>query len=209
RPGDLVSDSVGNVFMTGGFDLAYPIVFPPETLYAPSGSCSFQCDPMFLVQFNSNGTCLSSLALQSGGDDICAIAEDRSGALYVTGDFMSTSFSLGPFNFPLQNNNSAFTHEEFFIAKLIPEISAGNESPLQHSLFTVFPNPSAGKFEFRSGENITGVMMITDIRGRIISEEKVNSNDLMIDLSGSDPGVYFYKIIFDNGEFLTGKLLRE
>jgi len=70
----------------------------------------------------------------------------------------------------------------------------------------LFPNPSNGKFTI-NGKNINNIT-ITDINGRIIKSINASSNNINIDLSGKQKGIYFIKINSKNNNIVKKIILR-
>lgn len=60
--------------------------------------------------------------------------------------------------------------------------------------FSVYPNPSAGIYNIELGDQLTGILTISDVSGRIIKTYPIdNSNYLLINLEG-DSGLYYFTI---------------
>lgn len=86
-----------------------------------------------------------------------------------------------------------------------PLIVGLDESNINHNSFSVYPNPSTGRFTVDMN-GIVGAahIRITDLQGRIVKEEIVNSdvNPLSF-LLDEAPGAYVISITDDNGESIT------
>ena len=71
----------------------------------------------------------------------------------------------------------------------------------------VYPNPVNIELTI-SIEDIKGIYMLNiyQISGKLIIEEKLNSSLSNIDVSSLENGIYFYEIISESGDRLTGKV---
>ncbi len=73
------------------------------------------------------------------------------------------------------------------------EIIVGIEEDKQPT-FTIFPNPAANQVNI-SAEKIFNQVIIMDLFGNIILQNKNNSTSLILDISDLSKGIYFVKII--------------
>ncbi len=72
---------------------------------------------------------------------------------------------------------------------------------------TVFPNPAVEDVRFSFSDNVRGMLVVTDMNGRVVLNEQVNGNTHVADISAFANGLYLYKVI--NAEQVpvaTGKL---
>ncbi|MDT8412114.1 MAG: T9SS type A sorting domain-containing protein [Vicingaceae bacterium] len=71
----------------------------------------------------------------------------------------------------------------------------------------VYPNPVSNELTI-SIEDVNGIYMLNmyQISGKLIIEEKLNTSISNIDVSSLENGIYFYEIISESGERLTGKV---
>jgi len=77
----------------------------------------------------------------------------------------------------------------------------------QSLLFDIYPNPSNGKIHVNFNENINNIqLVVTDVRGKVIVNKKINQNENMIDLSGNKPGIYFIRVNNKDNVY-TGKII--
>lgn len=64
---------------------------------------------------------------------------------------------------------------------------------------TIIPNPNEGLFTINSTEKLNGELMIFDVLGKLIYQEKINSrNSVQVDLSNNDAGLYIAVIKGEN-----------
>lgn len=104
------TDNSLNVYITGSF-LSGTISFDSINLSLTSGSNS----NTFLVKFDSTGKIIwaKSSKYSNYGDVGTSVTNDRSGNIYVTGDFWSDSISFG--GKALKNNNTTGLYDIFVV----------------------------------------------------------------------------------------------
>jgi hypothetical protein len=72
--------------------------------------------------------------------------------------------------------------------------------------FAIYPNPSNGKFTVRTTEN--GTVEVTNLQGKVIYKNTLNSNTQNIDLSTNSKGVYFVTFTTTNGVEIQKMLIQ-
>jgi surface protein len=77
------------------------------------------------------------------------------------------------------------------------------------SLFSIYPNPTSGivNIEADNLQNYSSII-VTDALGRIISKLKIDSNNMKLDFSDKNPGLYFIEIQ-GNGNSIFTKIVVE
>jgi hypothetical protein len=98
----------------------------------------------------------------------------------------------------LKNFNSdfgSFIHYQF----VIPDLSYINETEAIKQYFEIFPNPNTGVFKLKLHSKLDddASVYITDISGRIVFEQKINSSSAEIfemNIEGIFAGVYFLNL---------------
>ena len=108
----LASDTYGNVYISGY--MKGPITFDSISLSPPINGT----DPMYFIEFNSMGNSLQGNVFCSGGDDQNAVAADRLGNVYLTGDYESNPMIFGSDTMPSTGGINYGSPEYPFIAKL-------------------------------------------------------------------------------------------
>ena len=70
------------------------------------------------------------------------------------------------------------------------------------NLLTVYPNPSNSTMTIHSGSDLNSAsIIITGINGELIEQrDKINDNDILLDVSEWTPGIYFFRICNGNGQ---------
>lgn len=158
----------------------------------------------FLSRFDSNGNALWADVLKGNATDgAYNVAINLSGQVMVSGWFSSRPLRIG--NVWLNNSDTTAGTSDMFVAML--DRSTGVEESLQkESAFSVFPNPTTGKFAVKA--NLAqGDYLLFDGSGRTIDKgrlEFVNGiADVNVELS---EGVYFLTVL-DSDNTLSVKLV--
>jgi phosphatidylserine/phosphatidylglycerophosphate/cardiolipin synthase-like enzyme len=91
------------------------------------------------------------------------------------------------------------------------EENGGNLSVLVQdekiSDFSVFPNPSSGRIQIKSGKTILMIQLFNS-KGDLIFVNELNTNHHSIDISDRAHGMYLLNVIFENGEQNSYKLIK-
>jgi uncharacterized repeat protein (TIGR03803 family) len=87
----------------------------------------------------------------------------------------------------------------------------GNVAPVTLQIsFHIYPNPNNGKFtiQWAEAQHVAPSLEIYNIYGEIVGAKYLSHQNTQIDMSNQPSGVYFYKVITDNGEFSeNGKII--
>ncbi len=83
----------------------------------------------------------------------------------------------------------------------------GNENFNFNSKFTVYPNPFSDVFYINSDSR--GSFVVHDLIGKIIKKETIDLGITKLDLSNYPTGVYLMKVINENNETKTVKLVKQ
>ncbi|WP_317899938.1 peptidylprolyl isomerase [Aurantibacillus circumpalustris] len=81
----------------------------------------------------------------------------------------------------------------------------GIKQKQEASKFTVFPNPSSGKFVFENAQ-LGDQLEVLDVTGKLIYTNTFKETSHEINLEGKDKGVYSYKLISEKETF-QGKII--
>jgi len=191
-------DGESNAFVTGVF----------------SGTANFQGDSMtssgkndiFIAKYDAGGRLLWTEDV--GGtlsDSTFAISVDPDDIAYLTGDIQGQT-KFGRIN--LNGNSSG----SFFLAKMEEDPTLGiNPVYSQDHNIIIYPNPSSGIYTINSKESLSEIkqLTITDLTGHVIETRFAdNSNSSTIDLTNQQPGIYFLRVLSDDGSFFVEKLVR-
>jgi len=90
----ITTDSSGNIYLTGSFN-------SPTANLGSTTLVNFGMEDVFLAKFNSSGNILwAKNAGGNGSDGGACVVTDNAGNVYLSGTFISTSFSIDTFLLP-------------------------------------------------------------------------------------------------------------
>jgi hypothetical protein len=69
---------------------------------------------------------------------------------------------------------------------------------MQNVAYSLFPNPANGSVTIKAGTTINQ-LLISDLRGRVVYSETINSNNIQLTTSGFEAGLYIVRMITDRG----------
>lgn len=90
-------------------------------------------------------------------------------------------------------------------------LSVSSEFDIYEDKPNVFPNPLAGDklyVKVNNRSNAIVQILVFDMRGKIISDKKVNSSLVELNFSNYSKGLYFLKIIKENASFIVKRIIR-
>ena len=80
---------------------------------------------------------------------------------------------------------------------------------VEQRLFSMSPNPASDHFTINYNDVlIDGILTLYDVRGRVTLSRKLTQNNLQIDVSGLDQGIYLAKLKIGDRSF-TSKLIKK
>jgi hypothetical protein len=85
----------------------------------------------------------------------------------------------------------------------------GVQETSDENIFTVFPNPSSGFFTINSDKKISSIEIINILGEKIYSVNTPHLTSYKIDLGNQPGGIYFYKVLLEEGKTSSGKILIE
>ena len=74
--------------------------------------------------------------------------------------------------------------------------------------FTLYPNPATSILNVKSDKKIIKINVLNEI-GIVLSVQKFQDNNCVLDISSLKNGVYFMQVLFENGETLFEKYLKQ
>lgn len=77
----------------------------------------------------------------------------------------------------------------------------------QANTVTVYPNPTTGSFTIKSNQRKNADVIITDVFGKEVFKTTMHDKQLSIDMKGRPNGVYFYRIVCNDGSSEGGKIM--
>jgi len=92
------------------------------------------------------------------------------------------------------------------VSKYVHDTITGIREPSAKPLVSVYPNPINRSQSFFISVGQRAQVTFIDALGRVIGEQPLNSGSNRIKLTASDD-IVFYRIVFDDGESATGKIV--
>lgn len=100
------------------------------------------------------------------------------------------------YNFPIETNDANTIFQ-----------ALNHTIPVKDLSISLYPNPTSSLIKVRADNNIKSVELY-DVQGRIIQVDKVDANEVSIDLSKYNSGVYFVKVTTEFGSQIS-KIIKE
>lgn len=196
----LAVDALSNVYVTGMYQSQY-MSFPYDTL---TNSDTTTNSEVYIVGYDNLGNVLWSKGIY-GNSNHMETANSIStfdGDVYLTGYFYSDSISFDSFYL---YNDTTYGSTDIFVAKLVPSIltNLNEQKSLSDDSFIIFPNPSSGRITISSAEQFEKII-ITDLFGQIIFQEKSNNKSISLNLEKT--GIYFITVVSEK-QTSTKKLI--
>ena len=195
---DIYGDNNGNFYITGNYNLSI-------IKYNSFGDT---------IWTYSDGYCYSQgAAYQSCGYGY-KITMDKSNSLFITGVYLCDSIILG--NYTLVNSTFYFGYpdgnwSDVFVAKISNTETEIKEN-FKENQFVFFPNPAKNNIYIKStsNSNLSGINNITifDINGKPLINQKISSENTVIDISSLTNGVYIVKY-YNNESIIVNKLIKQ
>lgn len=186
---DIVVDNSGNVLTIGGFQNT--IDFDPGVgVFNLTAAGNID---IFISCLDSTGNFV--WAKQTGGlngDNCKAIVLDALGHLIMTGTFSSSTILFG------STTLTCGGQSDMFISKLDTPTPTGIET-ISNDQFPVniFPNPFTDELTVNC--TIQGEIIICDVTGRVVYNEKLTSINAQQITANWHKGIYFVEVITDAG----------
>lgn len=182
----LTADAAGNMYILGDQNSA-TVAYGSFTLAKQGASYG---DPV-IIKTDAAGTCqwATSLSGTLGNLEPDNLVLGSSGTYYVTGSYACDTLFAGTH----QLQTTTQYYYDVFVAKLGPVTTGEGEIALNNLSFDVYPNPASGEVRISTAEEGASIR-IFGINGAMVHERTANGNELVIDLSGQAPGLYFVEI---------------
>lgn len=139
-----------------------------------------------LLRFEFNGIYLpDSTTDEVGSHGYVQYKIKRKAGLPVGTEFNNTAYIYFDLNPPIATNTTSATLS-----------SSVNVKPVNESIqYSIYPNPTSNSFTVSSATNLTSIE-VTDLLGNVLVFQKASGvNQLLINMSGVEAGVYFVKVI--------------
>jgi PKD repeat protein/photosystem II stability/assembly factor-like uncharacterized protein len=143
-----------------------------------------------------------------------ATAPDNSSTMFVPSATQWDNDTIDLISYAGQNNvmiafqNRGHYGQALYIDNINLMTSVGIHELQNNQQISVYPNPSAGQFNF-SGLEKGNKIEVFDMTGRIISETKASTDIEEINISEKAKGIYFYRITNENKLIGSGKICVE
>jgi hypothetical protein len=173
-----------DVFVTGYFNSSALLFTPTDSLVNKG---------LFLSKYDNNGN-FKWARDAIGGNRATDVTVDDVGNPYITGYFSADTLIFDS-TVLLNDTTPGF---DIFVAA-INTLSAVEEYNTQNiNDFSVFPNPSQGRFYIKTKGNQSSKILIYDMMGKEKFNKTINHEMEQIDLSSCGKGIYFVTIDADN-----------
>lgn len=128
-----------------------------------------------------------TIMLETGGHGN-VLLKVKSKENLVVNDVVSKNANIYfDYNYPIQTNDANTTFQ-----------TLSSSIPIKDLAISVYPNPTSSLLNVKAENRIKSIELY-DVQGRIIQVKKSDSNEVLIDVSGYNSGVYFVKVTTDFG----------
>jgi hypothetical protein len=103
--------------------------------------------------------------------------------------------------------NTLNGEEDVYYSHIIPHVATGVNEIYNSAAFSVFPNPTSGIFNLKMSQFENEQIQIHNVFGKCIHQQVCKSAIQQIDLSSHPSGIYFLKIISQNGSSAVKKIV--
>jgi len=104
--------------------------------------------------------------------------------------------------------NTLNGEEDVYYSHIVPQIATGVTAISDDASFSVFPNPTSGSFVITSPENQSQLEIYNTLGKKVYSTIILKTKN-EIDISSQPVGVYFLRIVNQNGSITEKKIIRE
>jgi len=194
---DVVSDSLGNVFIGGTF-VSNTITFGTTNV----NNVSPGYRDMFIASYDGNGNPL--WATGAGGlydEAVYSVAVNATASeVYIAGFFNSPSVSFG------SNTVIKGCGDDVVVAKMTGP-AVGIKEEFLNSAVQLYPNPNIGNFEINIKREIkNGELVLINAIGQKVYSQKIMDGVNNISVNGLATGIYSYALFSNNQKIGFGKL---
>lgn len=196
----VATDPSGNVYTSGYF--LGNIDIDPGT--GTTSLTSAGGGDLFISKLDAMGDYIWGLNMgDTGNDEAVSIQVDADENVYATGYFNDrVDFDPGTATYLLTSAGGF----DGFVLKL-DELTTSIPDGLHFLDLSVFPNPTQDKIIIDPGSLTVGTIRVMTVEGRLVSENKINGQELEIELPKT-PGLYIFEIQ-DGNHSRTWKILKQ
>jgi len=114
----------------------------------------------------------------------------------TTNTFSGIAEEAGTYNIQLTATDKAGESTETGFKLTVKSVTGIETFGTENNELNIYPNPSEGKFyiELVINKKLKTEVLIKDINGKVIYQDKLNEDKKFIDLYGAAPGTYFIEI---------------
>ncbi len=195
-------DTNGNIFTMGTFSNIVNYTTPSGA--GTAATSGYQIRNLFISVLNTAGNLISFNHF--GGSEF-TFANDfnlKNNSIYVSGNFSNS------IDFDFSTTTTTITSaglKDNFIAKYSISNFLNNPSFNKQNL-KVYPIPIQNFVTISGQENISKIELF-DIFGKQILKQNVNNIETNIDISSLNSGIYFTRILMENGANLNQKIIKQ
>ena len=196
----LVLDSLGNLFISGGFNGS--VDFDPDSSTHVLASMGLDA---FISKYDESGNYLWSEQSFGGyREQGKCLAISHGGNILMAGDFESDSLV---FDLLVRNNSdSTLGNSDLFIAEFyISNMTGINNWNTQENLVNLYPNPASNYFSIAFEKTTRTIIEIFNVSSTLIYSENFSSNYINMNIQFLPVGLYF--VHFNSNEFSIVKKL--
>ena len=191
------------------------IAFGGDTLSMYDTASRDAASVIFKLDSNGNAIC-SSIVPAGGAQQPNAIASDTSGNYVYFGATALTPVIFGkdtvnPFSIPAPSGGNGFPFAARWEECNPNVIYAGIQDVKPIGQVVLYPNPNNGSFTLAlQNVNEPAQVEVYNMLGENIYKTKLNPTNTVLSLNGQSNGVYFYRVIEENGDLVgSGKMVIE
>jgi hypothetical protein len=196
KPVKIATDKNQCVYITGYFGST---AGSPALLFTPTDS--LVNEGLFLAKYDSDGNFKWARDAIRTGNKInraTSVSVDGFGVSFIAGYFATDTLIFDANT--IYNTNFSFS---VFVAAMNTTTLVKDNMNFHEKDFSVFPNPSLGRFYVLTNPNEQSSIIIYDMMGKEVLNRKINNEMERIDLSTQPKGVYFVTASTESGRYST------
>jgi hypothetical protein len=140
---------------------------------------------------SKDSTAVMSYIIFKGTDSIANVTAKDTGNTYNVTGLTAGKYTFGVIAVDNSGNRSKMDTTSI-------QFAPGTGIKETGILFTVSPNPMTNELNINS-QNLIKTVIITNVSGQIVENRTINSNQVRLDVSGLQSGLYFVRVQTDKG----------